>query len=844
MKQLFTLIMTLVWGLTINAQCVITGQVTDENGEALIGANVSIPNTNYGTSSNTNGIYTLDGLAPGKYTVEVTYVGFERAKRITSVVADSPKTIMHIQLERSAANLDELTVSATRVGDKDPFAYQNVTKEALEANNLGQDVPFLLKWTPSVVVTSDAGTGIGYTGIRIRGTDPTRINVTINGIPYNDSESQGTFWVNLPDFVSSTDDIQVTRGAGASTNGAGAFGGSINLNTSKVKEKAYGQIGLSSGSFGTQKANVQFGSGLLSGKFTLDGRLSHIESDGYIDRGSADLNAYYLSAAYLGEKSSLRFNVFSGHEVTYQAWNGVPESLLETNRTFNSGGTERAGEPHDNEVDDYTQNHLQLIYNTQINKNLSLNLAGHFTKGFGFFEQYKAGEDFSDYGLKELFVESVTFPEGTPSEVIEAYHQDLGASAIALQDEPNTYSYIINSTDLIRRRWLDNDFYGVVYGLNYITNDNKTQLTFGGAANQYLGRHFGEVIWARNASNTEQDHIYYDNDATKRDVNAYLKLNTELFRDFYAYGDIQFRQVNYAFTGFDDELNVLDDEVSLGFLNPKVGVLYQLDRGKKVYASFAVANKEPNRNDYTENPISVRPIHETLYDTEFGAEIASEKYMLGANAYYMSYKNQLVLSGQINDVGEYSRINVPESYRAGIELMGAYQLTKGFTANANATLSNNKVRAFTEYIDTYDADFNWLAQEPIERVDTDLAFSPNFIGSVGLKYDVFASKIKSKHGLTIDLSGKYVGLQYLDNSSDAAAVINPYGYVDLGLRYAFRPQRIKEIGVKLLVRNLTNNLYETNGYTYRYAVDGAVTADNWYYPQAGINYLLGLEVKF
>jgi len=377
MKQLFTLIMTLVWGLTINAQCVITGQVTDENGEALIGANVSIPNTNYGTSSNTNGIYTLDGLAPGKYTVEVTYVGFERAKRITSVVADSPKTIMHIQLERSAANLDELTVSATRVGDKDPFAYQNVTKEALEANNLGQDVPFLLKWTPSVVVTSDAGTGIGYTGIRIRGTDPTRINVTINGIPYNDSESQGTFWVNLPDFVSSTDDIQVTRGAGASTN--------------------------------------------------VDGRLSHIESDGYIDRGSADLNAYYLSAAYLGEKSSLRFNVFSGHEVTYQAWNGVPESLLETNRTFNSGGTERAGEPHDNEVDDYTQNHLQLIYNTQINKNLSLNLAGHFTKGFGFFEQYKAGEDFSDYGLKELFVESVTFPEGTPSEVIEAYHQDLGA---------------------------------------------------------------------------------------------------------------------------------------------------------------------------------------------------------------------------------------------------------------------------------------------------------------------------------------------------------------------------------------------------------------------------------
>ena len=637
------------------SQFKIFGKVTAEE-ESLIGATIYVTELERGTTSQIGGDYLLEKIPAGNYNLRVNYGGYEEHNVAVKV---NSNTRLDINISRRI-EFDELIVSATRAGEKTPMTYTNVSKKELEKNNLGQDVPFLLKYTPSVVVSSDAGTGIGYTGIRVRGSDPSRINVTINGIPLNDSESQGTFWVDLPDFASSADNIQIQRGVGTSTNGAGAFGASINLNTSKVHKEAYAQISNSVGSFNTLKNNIQVGSGLIKDHFTFDARLSQIKSDGYVDRAEVDLNSYYVSAAYIANKTSIRLNAFSGHEITYQAWNGLPAQFSENEllifdtvgirlnngnlRRYNPSGTEKAnGAPHDNEVDDYRQTHYQALINHQFNDKLNFSGALHYTKGEGFFEQYKGGEDLVDYGLDNVVLGNDT----------------------------------ITSTDLIRRRWLDNDFYGFTYALKY--SPAKFDFTLGGGWNIYKGKHFGEVIWAQYMSNGEQGHRYYDNDAEKTDFNIFGKINIQLIDKLYGYADLQFRRVDYEFLGLDANGSQLGTNASLNFFNPKLGLTYEWHNNTQLYASFAVGNREPNRSDYTESSPTSRPSHETLYNTELGIRQNFRNTIWAINGYLMQYKNQLVLTGQLNDVGEYTRTNVDDSYRIGVELEAAREIMTGLT---------------------------------------------------------------------------------------------------------------------------------------------------------------------
>lgn len=806
------------------AQSEVTGKITDKDGAALIGATVQLMETKQGTATDFDGNFSITSISPGNYTLSISYVGYETSTRNVTVQSGQPNKI-NLSLVQSPVAFDQIIVRSTRATEKLPITFTNLEKEAIEANNLGQDIPFLLKWTPSTVVNSDAGTGIGYTGLRIRGIDPSRINVTLNGIPLNDSESQGVFWVNMPDFASSTDNIQIQRGVGTSTNGPAAFGASLNLNTSVIHREAYGRINTTVGSFGTRKGNIAFGTGLIGDKFTIDGRLSKIDSDGYIDRASVDLSSYYLSGAYVGRKSSLRLNLFSGHEITYQAWNGVPAQFLdnpefdESFRTFNSAGTQRPGEPHDNEVDDYMQSHYQLLFNSQLTPNWDLSLTGNYTRGQGFFELYKGGASFERYNISPF---------------------EIGGE-------------IISETDLIERRWLDNDFYFTSAAANYSSSDQKLNVNLGTAFSLYKGDHFGEVIWARFSGNTEQDNRYYENDATKTDFNLFTKASYGLTNKLTAFVDLQYRNVGYEFLGFDNDGSDVTQNVSFNFVNPKLGLTYEIAPKTSLYAYFGVGNKEPNRSDFTDTTPNSRPTHETVYDTELGIKKQWQKAAIEANLYFMDYNNQLVSTGQINDVGEYTRVNIKDSYRAGLEIVGGVQLTKQLNLDAAITLSDNKINGFTEFVDSWDTGI----QESIEHGKTDLAFSPSTIFNAGLNYNVFpASK---NQDLTLGVNTKYVGKQFIDNTSNQNTSLPSYTFSDFRVSYTFRTTFIEEIGLTLLVRNLFDAKYISSAWTYRYISAGydgrpddpstrLEQGDTYnltgYYPQAGRNFLLGLTLNF
>ncbi len=810
MRALFSITLCSILSFPLGAQTTISGRVTNASGGPLVAATVLLLDTDWGTFTDQDGVFKLEGIAAGKYTIQVSFIGNETMERRVNIGPDLTSNF-DFQMRSTAFQIEELVVKAIRAGDQTPVTYSNLDKEEIEQNNLGQDVPYLLKWTPSAVVTSDAGTGIGYTGIRIRGTDPTRTNVTINGIPLNDSESQGVFWVDLPDFVTSTENIQIQRGVGTSTFGTGAFGATINLSTSKLNQEAYGRIGGTVGSFNTFKRNLQFGSGLLSNKFIIEGRLSKITSDGYIDRASADLEGYFLSATYLGEKNSLKFTTFSGHEVTYQAWYGIGPELLDDpqTRTFNPAGTEKEGTPHENQVDDYLQTHYQLHYTQQFSTNWSGTAALHYTKGAGFFEEYVADQVLTNYGFGNA--------------VIGTEETDI--------------------SDLIRRRWLDNDFYGTILSANYQDDNNKFDLTLSGGYNIYEGRHFGEVVWAQFFPDTDLlDGTYYDEDATKKDITIFGKLNYGLTPKLNAYVDLQFRGVNYDLLGFDGNGGRTPQSESLNFFNPKAGLFYQINSTSKAYASFGIANREPNRNDYHGASVNNPPNPERLYNTEVGAERNWEKGGISANFYYMSYRDQLALNGDINQDGEFTRINIDNSYRAGIELGGLYRPIQAFQVNVNATISRNKIKAFTEELDNYAEDFSEIEPVRILREDTDLAFSPNLIASTQISYDFLTKKRGSS--LELSLLSKYVGQQFLDNSSDENNVLDAYFYSDLRLTFQVDDWFGQSVRVIALVRNVFDELYETNGWSYRYAMGGQTFLDRGYYPQAGRNFLLGVELSF
>ena len=692
------------------------------------------------------------------------------------------------------AFLQPVEVNAIRAAEKAPFAKTDLDKKDIEKNNLGQDLPFLLNQTPSVVINSDAGNGVGYTGIRIRGTDAARINVTLNGIPYNDAESQGTFFVDLPDIASSTSSIQVQRGVGTSSNGAGAFGGSINLATNEVNKKWYASTSNSIGSFNTWKNNIQFGSGIIGKHFTVDGRLSRISSDGYIDRARSNLKSFYLSTAFLNEKNSLRFNVFSGKEKTYQAWNGVAEYLLDSNRTYNPSGTEKPGEPYDNETDNYVQTHYQLFYNHKFNSYWKGNLAVFLTRGKGYYEQYKAQAALADYGLPD-------YNNGTTT---------------------------VTETDLVRRLWLDNYFYGTIFSVQY--QKNKTQMIFGGGYNAYDGKHYGDIKWAAIQAAVPQDYRWYNLTAHKKDFSVYNKWTQQFSSNWQGFVDIQFRNIDYKINGFRDNPALLISE-NYSFFNPKIGITYN-NKNWQAYISYALAGKEPNRDDFEANNTQL-PKPERLHDAEFAVERKGNTYSFGANIYYMYYQNQLVLTGKINDVGAYTRTNIAKSYRAGIELQGKTKISNWMNAAANITFSENKIKDFTEYLDDYDNG----GQQTKFYSKTDISFSPSVIAGGTINF------IPVKNG-EISLISKYVGRQYLDNTSQKSRSLNPYYLQDIKLSYTLERRLFKETNLILQLNNVFNKKYEPNGYSFSYIYGGELTTENFYFPMAGFNFMVGLNLKF
>lgn len=782
----------LLWLLTLAAWAqqttTLSGQVRDANGGALVGASITLDGSLKGTNTDAAGRFQLTNLRAGTYQLRASLVGYEPVEQTVNVPGNGPITL---SLRQSETVMDEVVVLATRANEKTAVAYTDVTRRELTKLNLGQDLPLLLNYTPSVVTTSDAGAGVGYTGIRIRGSDATRVNVTLNGIPYNDAESQGTFWVNMPDFASSVSSVQIQRGVGTSTNGAGAFGASLNVQTNALQKEPYAEVNLSGGSFNTRRATVSAGSGLLNNHFVVDARLSKVASDGYIDRASSDLKSFYLSGGYYGAKSYVRLNVFSGMEKTYQAWNGVPEALLATNRTYNSL-------TYDNETDNYQQDQYQLITSTELSRRWRANVSAFYTKGRGYYEQYRENDQLSRYGLPNVVIGDST----------------------------------IRRTDLIRRRWLDNDFYGTVFSFDY-TGNGRLTANIGGGWNRYQGKHYGEVIWARFASTSNIRQRYYDDDATKTDANLYAKAYYQFTPKLNAYVDLQVRTVDYSFLGFDSQQRNVTQQAALTFFNPKAGLTYTVSDQLTAYASFGVGNKEPNRDDYTQSTPGSRPLAETLYDYEAGIKIRSDRYVLNVNGYFMDYRNQLVLNGQINDVGAYNRINVPSSYRAGIELDGTLVLTKALRWNANATISQNKVRNATLYLDNFDT-----GNQDLQRLGTtDIAFSPNVIAGSQLL-------LTPAKGLEVGLLSKYVGQQFLDNTSSDARKLNAYFVNDLRLIYTIKPRFVQEMAFTVLLNNAFNELYESNGYTYAYVSEGRVASDNYYFPQATRNVLIGVRVKF
>ena len=688
--------------------------------------------------------------------------------------------------------LDEVIVQSVRVKYSSPISHSNISKSEMSSRNLGQDLPVLLNFLPSVVTTSDAGAGIGYTGIRIRGVSPQSTNITINGIPFNDPESHGTYWVNLPDFVSSVESLQVQRGVGTSTNGSGAFGASINILTDAISESPYAQISNSVGSFNTLKHTVKFSSGKLNDSFELSGRLSKIDSDGYVDRAYSDLKSYFIQGAYFKGNTLIKALTFGGHEKTYQSWYGLSWDELQDNRRQNPY-------TYENEIDNYKQDHYQLHWNQKLNEKWSTNLGLNYTYGRGYFEQYREADSVDTYGG---IVDSDTDQNGN----------------------------LTGTTDLIRRRWLDNNFYVLNASTNY--NSSKLNLMFNTSYSTYSGDHFGEVIWARNFSKSSSIRDrYYDGNGKKTDFSLFAKGSLILNNAFEFYADFQLRNINYKTTGYTSDLvNMLLDE-SYSFFNPKFGLSYKLSSQSMVYGSYSRANREPSRSDFESNE-NIKP--EQLNDFEIGWRFRKDGLRLNINTYYMLYNEQLVLTGELDDVGSPIRTNSGSSYRMGIEAEAKIKLSEFFLMNTNVTLSSNKNKQTLSKFDGKIVDFG----------KTNISFSPDVIASNTIVFS-------PKDNLDISFLSKYVGKQYMGNIDAVNSILDSYFVNDLNLNYKINPKNtFKEIIISGLINNILDKEYVSNGYYYTYddtwSVPGQTkTMDGaGYYPQATRNFLIGITLKF
>jgi iron complex outermembrane receptor protein len=783
-----------------HAQSDLSGRVTDPDGLPLVGANVFIDRTFRGSVTDLQGNYSISGLPAGRYNVRASYLGYETGSREMEVTGH---TTLDFTLKETSLMAEEVMVVATRAGRNSPVAHTDVSREEIEERNMGQDIPILLNLTPSMVTTSDAGNGIGYTGFRIRGTDMNRINVTVNGIPLNDSESHGVWWIDMPDFAASVDNVQIQRGVGTSANGGAAFGATMNFKTFPMNPEPWGEFNTAYGSFNTWRHSVSAGTGMLDDRFTLDMRLSKISSDGYIDRAFSDLSSFFVSGAWYGEKSLLKANVFSGKERTYQAWYGVPSELLGSRRTFNPAGMIVSSDGdttyYDNETDNYQQDHYQLFYSRELGRRFVFNGALHYTYGRGYFEGYRQDESLAAYRMNDVIIGGDT----------------------------------IRESDLVRQKWLDNDFYGFIWSLNY--KYGKLEAYLGGGWNRYEGMHFGKVVWARFAGDSEINHEWYRNTGTKWDWNTYLKLNYRIGGKLNLFADLQYRSIEHNIRGIDDDGRDITQLHVYRFVNPKLGATWEINGRQRLAASVAVGNREPNRTNLVDaDPAKPLPVHETLVDYEISYRFNLTKAVFDVNLFYMDYNNQLVLTGEINDVGAAIMNNVMDSYRQGIELVAGIFPVKKVRWDVNVSLSRNRIRNYTDYVDDWD---NWPAQVITDLGETCLSFSPGLVGGSRLRYEPM-------EGLSISLLSKYVGKQFIDNSSSDSRVLDPYLVNDLQVQYRILPRFMKEISLNLMLNNFLNEQYETSAWVYRYYYGGEEYKMDGYFPQAGINFMAGLSLKF
>lgn len=770
----------------------IKGKITD-GGIPLEGAIIRVSGASVGTSSNENGEYSLT-LEEGSYTLVFSY---GNKKEVHVILTEDQ--ILNIDLRDAREMLDEVFLSAVRVNAQSPITYSNLTNEEIEDRNLGQDIPYLMNYLPGVVSTSDAGAGIGYTSIRVRGSDASRVNVTINGIPYNDSESQGSFWVNLGDFASSIENLQLQRGVGTSTNGAGAFGASMNIMTDRYQAEPSAEISSSVGSFGTQKNTVKFSTGLFNDHWEFAGRASTIKSDGYIDRASTDLKSYFLQGVYTKGNTLIKALTFGGSEVTYQAWDGIDAQTLEENRTYNPSGSyeDENGNIrfYDNHVDNYKQDHYQLLWNQTFGEGWSSNLALHYTYGRGFYESYRADEDLVDYGIDPFIANG------------EA----------------------VTTSDLVTKKWLDNDFYGTTFNVNY--QNEQFDVMLGGGWNKYIGDHFGEIEYAKFAPLSEPDQRYYDNTAYKTDFNIFGKANVALSEKLSLFGDLQLRTIGYETEGVQEKREPFLVDDAHVFFNPKAGLTYALSQNNQLYFSFARAHREPSRNDYENGD----PEPEELNDFELGWRFKTPAVQINSNLYFMDYRNQLVLTGELDNVGAFLRENSGNSYRLGLEIDAAIRFSDKFSLRPNISLSRNKN---VDFISTWNG-------ELVNFGATDISYSPQIIAA-----NIF--EFKPVDNFEIKFLSKYVGEQYMSNMEAEGSKLDSYFVNDLNLQYNWRTAPLfEEVVFTGLINNIFDVKYVSNGYFYTYDIPnenlpgGAETFSGaGYYPQAGTNFLAGVTLKF
>ena len=717
--------------------------------------------------------------------------------------------------------LQNVEVTATRATKSTPVAFTNVSKQQIAELNHGKDIPFLISSTPSVLTTSDAGAGIGYSAMRVRGTDATRINVTANDIPMNDAESHSIFWVNTPDFASSLEDIQIQRGVGTSTNGAGAFGASVNMRTQRFSMNPYAEMSGTYGSFNTNKETFKVGSGLIGGHWNFDARFSHIASDGYRDRASSKLHSYFAQAGYFGGQTSVRFITFGGKECTYHVWDGISKSDLTDNRKYNPNGEiKRDGKVigfYDDQTDNYRQTHYQLIWDQGIGANWHWNLGLHYTDGFGYYQEYKNARTLKEYGLEPFMV---------------------GDNKV-------------KKSSLVRKKNVDSGFGGAVFSLNFAKGSLNT--TFGGSFNSYANDHYGNVIWVENyLLPLDPSHEYYRNKGKKNDFTIYWKASNTLWQSLRLYADMQYRHIGYKITGDNDKwdwtaspehLQVLNVDEKFDFFNPKVGLIYDFNKHNTAYASFSVAQKEPTRNNYTDGLFTVHPKAEKLFDWEAGYTFSSDRFTAGVNFYYMKYKDQLVLNGKLNEIGEAMAENVPDSYRMGVELQAGVKITEWLRWDLNGTFSRNRIKDYVGYVSNYEAS-TWndlYTQTAVEKGNTTIAMSPSFIGN-----SVIAFNLK---GFSAQFTSQYVSRQYLDNFENKEDSLDPYFVSHLNLAYTFKLPHVKAITVGCTVYNIFNEKYENNGYSQTCALvsaDGSykLSSDPRFYPMAGTNVLAHLTFSF